>query len=56
MRKLSKSEFMKLYINDMYKKKWKERSSQGQADRHIFNNIDKIHKRTSGKAPIRHMG
>ena len=45
MKKLSKSEFMTMVINDLNKKKLADKERQRSADRHIFDNIDKINRR-----------
>ena len=39
---LSKAEFMQLVINDLYKKKAKEREKLQGADTHAIQNINKI--------------
>jgi DNA topoisomerase VI subunit A len=41
-KKLNKAEFMQLVINDLYKKKAKEREKLTGADTHAIQNINKV--------------
>lgn len=41
-KKLTKAEFMQLVVNDLYKKKVKEREKLTGADTHAIQNVNKV--------------
>jgi DNA topoisomerase VI subunit A len=41
-KKLTKAEFMQLVVNDLYKKKARERERLNGADTHAIQNINKV--------------
>lgn len=45
MDKMSKSEFMSRYINDMYKRRYERRKIECDAENYTFDNIVKTQKR-----------